>query len=145
MRSLGLDLGARRIGLAISDEEGTFAFPAGSLRRRDLRGDLDALHALMEERGIGAVVVGLPVHMNGRLGPEAAATRRFARELATTTGRPVELLDERWTTREAERALREAGRRGRGRDPGEVDAAAAAILLRTWLERRRHAGARPAP
>ena len=74
--------------------------------------------------------------MSGREGPEAAAARRFAAALAEATGLPVELLDERWTTREAERALRTTHPRAHRRDE-RVDAAAAALLLRTWLERER--------
>jgi putative Holliday junction resolvase len=79
-------------------------------------------------------VVGLPIHMNGREGPEARAARAFAASLGRETGRSVDLLDERWTSREAERALREAG--APRSEPGEVDAVAATLLLRTWLERR---------
>lgn len=140
MRLLGLDLGTRRIGLAVSDAAGRIAFPAGWLLRRGKRRDLAALRALVEERAIEAIVVGLPMHMNGRRGPEALAAERFARELETTTGRPVELLDERWTTREAERALREADGAGtRRREPGRLDAAAATLLLQTHLERSRRA------
>jgi putative Holliday junction resolvase len=79
--------------------------------------------------------------MNGREGDEAAAARAFARRLADACGLPVETLDERWTTREAERALAESGpgrrRRAALRRSGAVDSAAAAILLRTWLERER--------
>ncbi len=133
MRILGLDLGARRIGLSVSDPEGAVALPAGVLERSGRERDLSALRALIEERGIERVVVGLPLHMNGRVGPEAEAARTFARELADASGVPVDLLDERWTTLEAERALREVGTR-RGRD--SVDALAATLLLRSYLDRR---------
>jgi putative Holliday junction resolvase len=79
--------------------------------------------------------------MDGREGPEAAAARAFARRLAEASGLPVDTLDERWTSREAERALAESGsprrRRAALRRSGAVDAAAAAILLRAWLERER--------
>lgn len=143
MRVLGLDLGAKRIGLAVSDEEARIAFPAGFLERKGPRRDLDALCALVRERGIGSAVVGLPLHMDGRRGPEAEAAERFARELAAAAAIPVELLDERWTSVAAERALQETGRRvkqRRGR--GEVDAIAATLLLSTYLDRRRSAAAR---
>ncbi len=133
MRILGLDLGARRIGLSVSDPEGAVALPAGVLERSGRERDLSALRTLIEERGIERVVVGLPLHMNGRVGPEAEAARTFARELADASGVPVDLLDERWTTLEAERALREVGTR-RGRD--SVDALAATLLLRSYLDRR---------
>lgn len=138
MRVLGLDLGARRIGLALSDPEGRIAFPEGYLERRGLRRDLEALGALIAEREVGAIVVGLPIHLDGRSGPAAASARAFAERLGEATGLPVELLDERWTSVEAERHLRSRGRRTverRGR--GTVDTVAATLLLSTYLDRRR--------
>lgn len=134
---LALDYGTVRIGMAVSDLRGEFAFPAGELERRDERRDLEALREVVEERGVVRVVVGLPLHMSGRSGPEAEAARAFAARVAEATGLPVELLDERWTSREAERALREVQPRRRKRERARLDAAAAAILLRTWLERER--------
>ena len=132
---LGLDLGARRIGLAISDEAARIAFPAGHLERLGLEKDLDALQALVHERAVTRIVVGLPMLLNGRDGTGARAARRFAAALAGKTALPVELQDERLTTAEAERTLREApARRRRGRKR-VVDAMAAALLLRTYLER----------
>jgi len=142
MRVLGLDLGQRRIGLAVSDEEARIAFPAGALERRGLRRDLVALCALVRERKVDRAVVGLPIHLDGRRGPEAEAAEKFANAFAEAAGIPVEVLDERWTTVAAERSLRESGRgtaRRHGR--GVVDAVAATLLLSTWLERSR----RPAP
>jgi putative Holliday junction resolvase len=152
---LGVDYGSRRIGLAISDPDRVFAFPAGCLERSGGTRDLAALRELVEARGVVEIVVGLPIHMNGREGPEARAARAFAEALGRETGRSVNLFDERWTSREAERALRDAGpghsarpRSGRaaGRsssgarprraEPVGLDAAAATLLLRTWLERR---------
>lgn len=134
MRVLGIDLGSKRIGLAVSDEVGSIAFPAGVLERRGRTRDLTALRTLAQERGVGRVVVGLPIHMNGRHGPEAEAARAFAEDLARETGLPVDTLDERWTSVEAERTLREMGRRP-SRQRGDVDAVAATLLLRTYLER----------
>ena len=138
MRVLAIDYGERRLGLAVSDEEGAFAFPAGALERRGLKRDLAALRALAEERGIASVVVGLPLHMDGREGPEARAARAFAAAVGEATGLPVETFDERWTTREAERSLQAqgmVGRRGRARKD-VVDEVAATLLLRAWLARR---------
>jgi putative Holliday junction resolvase len=137
---LALDYGERRIGVAVSDADGKLALPAPAL----LRGggpaqDLAALKQLAQERGIRRIVVGLPIRLDGRAGPEAEAARAFARALAAATGLEVEMLDERWSTREAERALRESeggsGRRRRARKSGAVDSAAAALLLQTWLAR----------
>lgn len=140
MRILGLDLGAKRIGLALSDPAGEYAFPAGALERKAERADLDALDALVREHEVDRIVLGLPIHMDGRQGPEAEAARRFADALAKRTRLPVELIDERWTSIEAERSLAETGRskrRARRREPrGDVDAVAASLILRTWLERR---------
>jgi putative Holliday junction resolvase len=129
---LGIDYGARRIGLAVSDPDRIFAFPAGFLSRQDKERDLAALRQLVDEREIVQIVVGLPIHMNGREGPEARTARAFAEDLRRETGRSVELLDERWTSREAEQTLRDSGRRY---ERGDVDAAAATLILRTWLER----------
>jgi putative Holliday junction resolvase len=95
----------------------------------------------VRQRGAGCVVVGLPIHMSGRRGPEAEAALAFAAELARRAGVPVETQDERWTSREAERSLREMGRTSRKRARGEVDEIAATLLLRAFLERRA-AGAR---
>ncbi len=135
MRVLGLDLGERRIGLSISDPEATVATPAGVLERTGLEHDLSALGALIREREVERVVVGLPIHMDGRRGPEAEAARRFAAALSEAAGVKVDLLDERWTSVEAERALRESGVRGSKRRKS-IDSVAATILLRTDLARR---------
>jgi putative Holliday junction resolvase len=141
-RVLGLAFGTRRIGLAISDPDAKLAFPAGCLAREGLQNDLAALCALIREHQVRRIVVGLPIHMDGRCGPEAEAARCFARELAEATGLAVEMIDERWTTVEAERALRESpgGRRKRRE---ARDSVAATILLRTFLEREGAAGAAP--
>jgi putative Holliday junction resolvase len=133
---LGVDLGAKRIGLAVSDPEGRIAFPAGFVESRGHARDVAAIAAVVRERGAGCVVIGLPIHMSGRRGPEAEAALRFAADLTSATGIPVETLDERWTSREAERSLRELGRTSKKRAPGEVDAIAATLLLRSFLERR---------
>lgn len=144
MRVLGLDLGRRRIGLALSDQKGVIALPAGALQRRDLASDLASLRDLAAEREVERIVVGLPIHMNGSRGAEAQAAEAFARDLAEATGLPVDTLDERWTTQEAERALRATGRTGR-RAREVVDSVAATILLRTYLARLANASARGEP
>jgi len=84
------------------------------------------------------IVVGLPIHMDGRRGPQAQAAQAFADRLARELGLPVDTLDERWTTREAERALRATGRKGK-KQRAVVDSVAAALLLRTYLEREERA------
>lgn len=147
MRVLGVDLGSKRIGLAVSDAEGKLAFPAGVIESRGRKRDLAALRALIRERGIEAAVVGVPLHMSGRKGPEADQAIRFAGELAAASGIPVETLDERWTSVEAERVLRatDAGARAARERRGAVDEIAAAILLNTFLERRTRSDLRSPP
>jgi len=136
MRVLGLDLGSKRIGVALSDPEGAIASPLTTLERCGAARDLAALAELVREHEVGEIVVGLPLHMDGRRGPEAEAARGFARQLSASLGIPVNMLDERLTTVEAEHALRESGRKGKKRR-AVIDAVAASILLRTWLELRR--------
>ena len=137
MRVLGIDLGSHRIGLALSDPGATIAYPLQVLQRQGKRKDLAALASLVDEHAVERIVVGLPIHMDGRRGPEAAAAEAFAAALGRATDLSVDLIDERWTTLEAERSLREAGLTGkRGRRRKEyVDAVAASILLRCYLER----------
>jgi putative Holliday junction resolvase len=136
MRVLGVDLGHKRIGLALSDTEAEFAFPAGTLSSKGRKQDLAALCSLIVEREVGRVVVGLPRHMDGRIGPEAEAAESFARALETKSGVRVETLDERWTSQEAERSLRDQGQSAR-RARQHVDEVAASIILRTYLELKR--------
>jgi putative Holliday junction resolvase len=144
MSVLGIDFGSRRIGLAISDPEERIAFPAGTIESRGRKADVAAIRDLAEERGVRQVVVGLPLHMDGRAGTGAEAARAFAEALAEELELPVETLDERWTTREAERTLRETGGSGLGRRAstgrrkkrGATDTLAATLLLRTFLNRK---------
>lgn len=147
---MGIDLGSKRIGLAVSDESGTIAFPAGCLDSRGRKKDLAAIRSFISERGVARVVVGLPLHMDGRRGPEADKAIRFADELRVASGVPVDTLDERWTSMEAERLLaapvgkRRKSKRAQRRTEGTVDEMAASIILRTYLEQRSHAQEREA-
>jgi len=151
MRILGLDLGAKRIGLAVSDSDTGLAFPSGILESRGRKQDVASLCEMIRERGIARVVIGLPIHMNGQHGPEARNAKEFAQMLAEAAEIPVDTLDERWTSREAQRivdlgnsALRgqKPGRgSGKQRSPGRkqkqrVDDLAATLILRTYIERR---------
>lgn len=141
MRVMGIDLGTRRIGLAISDEGGRLATPAGTLERSaDRESDHARLAAAAAELGAEEVVVGLPLSLSGGTGPAARAALEEVEALRTALGVPVHTQDERFTTVTAAQALREArgGRAGRGRRPrlrkGAVDEAAAAVLLQAWLD-----------
>jgi putative Holliday junction resolvase len=131
---MALDYGERRIGVAISDPTGKVALPHETIDRRrgGLPGALSRIGALVSELGVDRIVVGLPLHLSGRAGPEADASRRFGEQVREQTGVRVEYLDERWTTREAERALRDMGTRRR-RLRERVDSTAAALLLRAYL------------
>ncbi len=141
MRVLGLDLGARRIGLSLSDSAGSIAFPHAAMESRTTKDDLAALRTLIRENDVEKAVVGWPIHLSGRVGPEAKAAEAFAASLASAAGIPVDVLDERWTTQEAERALATT-KPGKGRSRNRerlrrerVDALAATLILRTYLER----------
>ncbi len=136
MRILALDFGERRIGVAVTDPLGTLAQPLETLERRPppSRAHLDQIAELALEYRAAKIVVGLPLHMDGRAGPEVEAARAFGLEVEARTGVPVDYIDERWTTREAERTLRELGLRGR-KLRGRLDPVAASLILRTYLER----------
>ncbi len=136
MRVLGIDLGSVRIGLALSDPSGTVANPHSVLRRA---GDRAADHAvvrdLVAELEVDRVVVGLPLSLDGSLGPAAQRALDEADELRATLGVPVETYDERLTTVTAVASLREAGMRAEQRRE-VVDKVAAAVLLQSWLDGR---------
>jgi len=134
-RVLALDVGDRRIGLACSDPTGVLATPAGVYRRSngpdDLATDLDRIVDLVEERQAAAVVVGLPINMDGSEGPQARKTRAFADNLAQR-GLKVVLWDERLTTVEATRTLQDQGVK-RKRIDRHVDELAATLILEGYL------------
>jgi putative Holliday junction resolvase len=128
-RWLAIDLGDRRVGLAVSDPAGMIASPAGHVERRaGKRPPLTALLAQAKALGAEGFVVGLPLDQQGEDTPRAAEARRLAHELATRTGLPAELVDERFTTAAALRAVQ--AMEGSTRDrKGDVDALAATVLL----------------
>ena len=132
-RLLAVDYGERRIGLAVSDPTGTIASPAGHiLRRRGKRPPIAEIVRRAEELGARGFVVGLPLGESGNDTPRAAEVRRIAAELGRRTGLPVELLDERFTTAAALRAVRDMRGSTKGRK-GDVDALAATVLLQHAL------------
>ncbi len=133
MRVLGLDHGERRIGAALSDALGITASPLTVIEHTSDEGDADAVAALARERDVEAVVVGVPISLDGSIGPQAKRAAYFARLLSGRLGMPVDMIDERLSTREAERKLAEGGRR-RSRRREAVDAAAAAVLLQAYLD-----------
>jgi putative Holliday junction resolvase len=147
VRILGLDVGERRIGVAAADSETRVALPVGVVERIDPAVDAAAIARLMEEQKAEALVLGLPISLNGSLGPQAQAVRAFGDQLAARLGLPVEYWDERLSTVEAQRRLAPPANRGkpskRGRSTkgrqtpaGRLDALAAAIILQSYLDRR---------
>jgi putative Holliday junction resolvase len=137
VRALGLDLGSKRIGVAVSDLSGTIASPLTVLERgRSRRHDHERIAQLVRTEEASCVVVGLPRSLSGAEGPAARAARAEATALASVVGVPVETYDERFTTVTANRALAEGGVRGSARR-AVVDKIAAAVILQSWLEARR--------
>ena len=133
-RVLGLDLGDARIGVAVSDPERKVAVPLGTVQTGAPQ-DLKAIRKLVADNDVTVVVVGHPISMSGNAGPRARQAEEFAGALRSFLGIPVELHDERLSTVEADRALREAGASGKERRRA-VDRSAAAIILQGWLDRQ---------
>ncbi len=159
MRILGLDVGERRIGVAAADSEMRVALPVGVVERVEPAADADAIARLMEEQKAEALVLGLPISLNGSLGPQAQLVRDFGDQLAARLGLPVEYWDERLSTVEAQRRLAppagrgkqsKGGRSAKGRPGGRpsgrraprgrLDTVAAAIILQSYLDRRAGVG-----
>ena len=136
MRALGVDLGTKRIGVALSS--GTLATPFEVVARSgDRRRDHRRLAELADEAEAEVVVVGLPLSLDGTAGPAAERALAEVDELAAVVGRPVETWDERLSTVTAERSLREQDVRGPARR-AVVDKVAAAVILQSWLDARTH-------
>lgn len=135
-RILGLDVGGKRIGVAISDEMGIIASPAAMVLRGQTSGR--EIHGHVARLGAVRVIVGLPVGMSGREGPQAKDVRDFVESIATDVGLPVEYWDERLTTTIAEKYLIANGAR-REKRKQQVDAVAASIILQGYLDSRQWA------
>jgi putative Holliday junction resolvase len=132
-RLLGIDFGTVRIGLAVTDPDRKIAFPKSTYVRVSKEEDAEFLQKLVQDEEIGAIVVGLPMHVNGREGKKAAEARAFGRWLHDLTGLPVAYWDERFTTVEAEAALWSAGLTHKRRKDRR-DRVAAQIMLQAYLE-----------
>lgn len=139
MAIAAFDLGKRRIGIAIADNEGLAVHPIGALERRSLVRDLESICARLVEFEVSHVVVGLPLNMDGSAGPAARAAETFAARLRAACGLPVDLFDERLTSFEAEERLRELSGK-HARDKGRIDAVAAGVILESWLRQRQREG-----
>lgn len=140
-RLIGLDLGSRRIGVAVTDASRTLATGVGVVERSGDRGrEHAAIAALVEEYGAVGVVVGVPYSLSGSAGPAAAAALEETEQLRAALDVEVSTVDERLTTVAAAGALRAGGRRG-SRARAVIDQTAAAVLLQSWIDRASQQGA----
>ncbi|MFL6446551.1 MAG: Holliday junction resolvase RuvX [Bryobacteraceae bacterium] len=135
-RVLALDVGKKRIGLAVSDELGLTAQGLETLQRNRIRDDLSNLKEMSKRLNVGTLLIGKPLHMSGRESRQSEYTREFADRLARQTGLAVVFWDERLTSAEAERMLRETGA-SLDQKKKSVDRLAAILLLESYLEFRR--------
>jgi putative Holliday junction resolvase len=133
MRSLGLDIGDKRIGVALSDPEGILASPFTIINRRDESLDIEAIIDIIRRQQVGRVIVGLPRSLDGSLGKQAEKVKAFTQRLCEQTQVPVEYRDERLTTVMAER-LRRAASSKKTRRKARHDDLAAAIILQGYLD-----------
>ena len=132
---MGLDVGDRRIGVAVSDPLGLTAQPVLTLVRTNRRQDLKSLMRLIRKYGCTGIVVGNPLYMSGDQSPQAAKAQAFAQTLRDETGLPIHLWDERLTTTEAHRHLHAAGRPG-SEHRAVIDQVAAVLILQSFLDAR---------
>ncbi|HHP7232510.1 MAG TPA: Holliday junction resolvase RuvX [Xenococcaceae cyanobacterium] len=135
--ALGLDVGSKRLGIAGCDGTGLIATGLTTLNRRSWVEDLKKLQEIVAEREVTVLVVGLPYTMEGKIGTQAKQVQKFANKIAQALELPVEYVDERLTSHEAETQLK-ARKRFSSYDKGLIDRQAAAIILQQWLDARRN-------
>ena len=137
-RALGLDVGSKTIGVAVTDEAGIAAHPVKVIGRAGVAADVSAIQTLVAELDIGAIVVGMPYELSGRLGHRGKRVQEFANALRAALPAAVELheQDERFTTAEATRVLLDADL-SRAKRKAVIDQQAAALILQAWLDRKR--------
>jgi putative Holliday junction resolvase len=132
-RILGLDVGDRWIGVALSDQNGVLASPLAVLDRKDASGQAQAIVDIVDQRGVGRIVVGLPRSMNGAVGAQAEKVKEFVGSLAVRTDVPIEFRDERLSTVSARHIMRDSPTR-KTRNKTRDDDIAAAIILQSYLD-----------
>ncbi len=137
-RLLGLDLGEKTIGMAVSDSTFTIASPVGTIRRNKFTQDAAELLSLVDEREVGGLVIGLPINMDGTEGPRCQSSRQFAANLLALREIPIAFWDERLSTSAVERAMVSADL-SRSKRAKRVDTAAAAYILQGALDSLAHA------
>lgn len=137
MRIMGLDVGSKTVGVAVSDPFGWTAQGIETIQIKESKEEfgIDRLTELVQEYEVTEFVIGLPKNMNGTIGPRAEASMRYAELLENTFGLPVHLLDERLTTVQAERMLIEEGNASRSKRKKVIDKLAAVMILQNYLER----------
>ena len=133
MRVMGLDVGTKTVGVAVSDELGLTAQGVTTVRRKNRKTDTAALRKLIDDYGVERIVVGLPLNMDGTEGPRAEACRKFGDQLAQAFSLPIIWWDERLSTVAAERALLE-GDVSRKKRREVIDQVAASLILQGWLD-----------
>lgn len=142
MRIMALDIGDRTIGVACSDEGLILASPVETIIRRGPKADSMRVEALVRDRGVSRVLAGLPLTLRGEAGPQSAKVNDFVEVLRRRLKVPVEMVDERLSTREAERTLIAADL-SRTRRKEVIDQMAAVLILQTWLDARANARTGP--
>jgi putative Holliday junction resolvase len=137
-RILALDVGSRRIGLAVSDALGITAQPLDTLNRKNKRADIAELKKVIKRHHVTEIVLGLPLNMNGDPGVQAQKIQHFAEELRSRVGLPVHLFDERLTSSEAHQILDDSGHsKDRISRKGKVDRIAAVLILQGFMQARK--------
>ena len=137
MKILGLDVGEKRIGIAISDAMGVIALGVETFYREEENGIIEKLRSIIKTESVTAIVVGLPLNMNGTEGPKAKEAKDFAEKLKKEIGLPVTLWDERLSTAEVERLMISAGA-SRAKRKKKIDKLAAQVILQGYLDSRKH-------
>jgi putative Holliday junction resolvase len=140
--ALGLDIGHKRIGVAGCDRLGLLVTELTTLKRTSFQAVVQALAKLIEERQVNVLVVGLPYTMDGKIGQQARWVQSFAERLSSVLHLPVEYVDERLTSFQAEQMLLSEGT-SPSRNKGLIDRKAAAIILQQWLDQRAHSSSAP--
>lgn len=135
MRILALDIGEKRVGVAVSDPHERVASPVCVIPADEVRSNARSFRLVVEDWDPGLIVCGLPMTLAGEEGPQAERIRAFAGDVAEATGIPVEFVDERLSSAEAKRSLREKGLSEKAMR-GKVDMIAASIFLQAWLDAR---------
>lgn len=133
MRALGIDFGLRRVGLAVSDPTGTLVSPLRTIERTTRDALFDEIGEILQKESIQAIVVGLPLSLDGEDTLTTRQARNFAQSLSRRTELPIHLMDERLTSAQAEEELSAANVRGAKRKMA-LDSQAAVVILRSWLE-----------